>query len=77
MTLGAAAFAVAMLAITGFIDARAPFPISRRQYIQLAVIVIASIPMYVVPPLAYLMTYWTGGSGSRSSRGEVDEWHDA
>jgi hypothetical protein len=76
VTLGAAAFAVALLAFTGFIDARERFPVSRRQYVPLAVTVIASIPVFLVPPLAYVMTYWAGGGGSKTSRIDEDDSAD-
>jgi hypothetical protein len=66
-TLGATVFACALLALTGYLDAREGFPIARRQFIQLGLIVIASIPLFLAPPIAYVLLYWTRGGSFRLS----------
>jgi hypothetical protein len=76
-TLGLTALAAGMLALTGHLDARERFPIARRQHLQLAVIVIASILVFLVPPLAYAMTYWAAGGRSISSHPNEDDAYDA
>lgn len=62
-TLGLTAFVTAAFSLIGHWDAREHFPIARRQFIQLSLIVVASIPIFLIPPAAYFATYWaTGGS---------------
>ena len=65
-TLGAGTLTVAMLAITGYIDSYDGFPIARRRWVQLALIVISSIPVFLLPPIAYLVGYYLDGPRRRS-----------
>lgn len=57
-TLGAGVLTVAMLAFTGYIDSHDGFPIARRRWVQLAAIVVSSIPVFLLPPIAYLIGYY-------------------
>ncbi|MDH6198804.1 hypothetical protein M2272_005464 [Mycobacterium frederiksbergense] len=59
VTIGGAAFIVAILAFVGYIDSHENFPVARRQYVQLAVVVIASIPLLMLPPIAYALGYYS------------------
>lgn len=65
-TLGAGVFAVVMLASTGYIDSYDGFPIARRRWVQLALIVVSSIPVFLLPPIAYLIGYYLDGPRRRS-----------
>ena len=65
-TLGAGVFAVVMLAFTGYLDSYDGFPIARRRWVQLALIVISSIPVFLLPPIAYLIGYYLDGPRRRS-----------
>jgi hypothetical protein len=71
-TLGLTALTGGMLALIRHFDACEGFPIARRQFIQLAVIVLSSIPVFLVPPLAYVMTYWAAGGSFRFSYRDKD-----
>ncbi|AHC24853.1 MULTISPECIES: hypothetical protein [Mycobacteriaceae] len=57
-TLGIAVFAVVLLAGTGYIDQHDGFPIARGQWVQAALIVVVSIPIFLLPPLAYAIGYY-------------------
>lgn len=57
-TLGISAFAVVMLAVAGYIDHLDGFPIARGQWLQAAVTIVASIPIFLLPPLAYVIAYY-------------------
>ncbi|WP_395307496.1 hypothetical protein V4U86_19010 [Mycobacterium sp. AMU20-3851] len=57
-TLGAGVLAVTMLAFTGYIDSYDGFPIARCRWVQLALIVVSSIPVFLLPPIAYLIAYY-------------------
>lgn len=65
-TLGVAALPVVLLAGTGYIDSYDGFPIARRRWVQLALIVISSIPVFLLPPIAYLIGYYLDGPRRRS-----------
>lgn len=65
-TLGAGVFAVVMLAFTGYLDSYDGFPIARRRWVQLALIVVSSIPLFLLPPIAYLIGYYLDGPRRRS-----------
>lgn len=65
-TLGAGIFAVVMLAFTGYIDSYDGFPIARRRWVQLALIVVSSIPVFLLPPIAYLIGYYLDRPRRRS-----------
>jgi len=65
-TLGVAALPVVLLAGTGYIDSYDGFPIARRRWVQLALIVVSSIPVYLLPPIAYLIGYYLDGPRRRS-----------
>ena len=65
-TLGAGVFAVVMLAFTGYLDSYDGFPIARRRWVQLALIVVSSIPVFLLPPIAYLIGYYLDGPRRRS-----------
>ncbi|WP_156409171.1 hypothetical protein [Mycobacterium sp. Root265] len=65
-TLGVAALPVVLLAGTGFIDSYDGFPIARRRWVQLALIVVSSIPVFLLPPIAYLIGYYLDGPRRRS-----------
>jgi hypothetical protein len=66
-TLGTAVLASVLLAISGYLDARQGFPIARRQFLQLGLIIVGSIPVFLAPPIAYVMLYWTRGGSFRLS----------
>ena len=65
-TLGAGVFAVVMLAFTGYIDQLDGFPIARRRWVQLALIVASSVPVFLLPPIAYLIGYYLDRPRHRS-----------
>lgn len=65
-TLGAGVLTTAMLAFTGYIDSYDGFPIARRRWVQLALIVVSSIPIFLLPPIAYLIGYYLDGPRRRS-----------
>lgn len=65
-TLGAGVFAVVLLAGTGYLDSYDGFPIARRRWVQLAMIVVSSIPVFLLPPIAYLIGYYLDGPRRRS-----------
>ncbi|MCV7209690.1 hypothetical protein [Mycolicibacterium canariasense] len=58
VTIAAIALAATALALTGYLDARDGFDIGRKQRGQLLIIVIASIPVFLVPALAYAIGYY-------------------
>lgn len=64
-TLGVAALPVVLLAGTGYIDSYNGFPIARRRWVQLAMIVVSSIPVFLLPPIAYLIGYYLDGPRRR------------
>ena len=72
VVIGAAVALVALLAPTGLVDAREGFPVCRHQYLQLVVIVAASIPVFLLPPLAYAVTYWASGGSRRPCASDND-----
>lgn len=57
-TLAGAALMVVLLAFTGYLDAKDRFAIGRGQRVQLILIVIASVPNFLLPPIAYLIAYY-------------------
>ncbi|MGH3640563.1 MAG: hypothetical protein ACRDUX_16220 [Mycobacterium sp.] len=63
VTIAGGAVVVVLLALVGYVDAREGFPICRGQHVQLALTAIVSIPLFLLPPLAYAATYW--GAGGR------------
>lgn len=65
-TLGVAALPVVLLAGVGYIDSYDGFPIARRRWVQLALIVVSSIPIFLLPPIAYLIGYYLDGPRRRS-----------
>lgn len=65
-TLGVAALPVVLLAGTGYIDSYDGFPIARRRWVQLALIVVSSIPVFLLPPIAYLIGYYIDRPRRRS-----------
>jgi hypothetical protein len=65
-TLGAGVLTVTMLAFTGYIDSYDGFPIARRRWVQLALIVVSSIPVLLLPPIAYLIGYYIDRPRRRS-----------
>jgi hypothetical protein len=67
-TLGLTAFVTVIFSLIGHWDAREHFPIARRQFIQLSLIVVASIPIFLIPPVAYFATYWAAGGSFKMSR---------
>ncbi|GAT07931.1 hypothetical protein H7I77_20285 [Mycolicibacterium novocastrense] len=72
-TIGLGAFTAVMCALIGLMDARQGFSPARRQFVQFCVLVIASFPMFLIPPLAYLAAYWAaGGSFQLTYRSEDD-----
>lgn len=72
-TLGTAVLASALLGVTGHLDAREEFPIARRQFLQFGLIVIASIPVFLAPPISYVLIYWARGGSFRLSYRDNDE----
>lgn len=60
-TLGVAALPVVLLAGVGYIDSYDGFPIARRRWVHLALIVVSSIPIFLLPPIAYLIGYYLDG----------------
>lgn len=71
-TLGATVLAIVLLAITGYLDAREGSPIARRQFLQLGLIAVASIPVFLAPPIAYALLYWTRGGSFRLSHRDAE-----
>lgn len=65
-TLGVAALPVVLLAGTGYLDSYDGFPIARRRWVQLGLIVVSSIPVFLLPPVAYLIGYYLDGPRRRS-----------
>ncbi|MCV7282838.1 hypothetical protein H7J88_24690 [Mycolicibacterium flavescens] len=65
-TLGLGAFTVGALALAGHVDARARFALARRQWVPLAIIVTASVPLFLAPPIAYVATFWAAGGSFRN-----------
>lgn len=59
-TLGIAVLPVVLLAGAGYVDQIDGFSITRGQWFQAAVIVLASIPILLLPPLAYAIGYYLG-----------------
>ncbi|MGU3650307.1 hypothetical protein [Mycolicibacterium sp. A43C] len=57
-TLSIAVFVVVLLAVAGYIDQCDGFPITRGQWFQAALIVVVSIPIFLLPPLAYAIGYY-------------------
>lgn len=57
-TLGIAIFAVVLLASAGYIDQKDGFSIARGRWCQAALIVVASVPTFLLPPLAYAIGYY-------------------
>lgn len=57
----------------GYLDAREGFPVARRQFLQLGLIVVTSIPVFLAPPIAYVLLYWTRGGSFRISSRDDDE----
>ena len=68
LTIGVTGFVAAVSALVGYLDSHEGWPISRKQYVQLGFIVVASIPVFLLPPLAYVLTYWAGGGRHTSHR---------
>lgn len=58
VTIAATALAATTLALTGYLDARDRFDLGRKQHVQLLITVIASIPVFLVPALAYAVGYY-------------------
>ena len=65
-TVGGGLFVAASIAVTGYIDGYEGFSVARRQYVQLAVITIASIPLLLLPMLAYVAAYLIGRRSTKS-----------
>jgi hypothetical protein len=59
-TIGGGLFVTTVMAFTGYIDAYEGFSVARRQRAQLAFITVASIPLLLLPLLAYAMAYLAG-----------------
>lgn len=57
-TVGIAVLPIVLLAGTGYIDQHDGFPIVRGQWVQAALIVVVSIPIFLLPPLAYAIGYY-------------------
>ena len=57
-TLGVAVVAVVLLAGAGYIDQKDGFSIARGQWLQAALIVVLSIPVFLLPPIAYTIGYY-------------------
>lgn len=57
---GGGLFVASSMAFTGYIDAYEGFSIARRQRIQLAITTVASVPLLLVPLLAYAIAYLVG-----------------
>ena len=64
-TVGAGLFVAASIAVTGYIDGYEGFSVARRQYVQLVVTTIASIPLLLLPVLAYVTAYLIGKRSTR------------
>lgn len=71
-TLGAAALITASLGIVGHFDMRDRFPVARKQYVPFAVVVVASIPLFLAPVLAYGVTYYWLAGGDAQDRDSDD-----
>ncbi|MGU3499438.1 hypothetical protein [Mycobacterium sp. C31M] len=56
--LAGTALVVTLLAFTGYLDAKDRFPIGRGQRVQCILIVIASVPNFLLPTVAYLIAYY-------------------
>ncbi|RAV18004.1 hypothetical protein DQP55_00465 [Mycolicibacterium sp. GF69] len=72
-TIGLGTFTVAICAMTGYQDVRGDFSVARRQMLQFCLLLIASIPVFLAPPLAYLATYWAAGGSFRLSSRAGDD----
>lgn len=64
--LGAAVLPVVLLAGIGYVDQLDGFPFARGRWLQVAVIVLASIPIFLLPPLAYVIGYYLDRPRRRS-----------
>jgi hypothetical protein len=73
ITLATAGFAATLLAIVGHLDARERYPIARRQFVAFGLLVAASLPVFLVPPLTYVAAYWAAGGSFRLSYRGADE----
>jgi hypothetical protein len=63
-TLGCALTAVAALAAVGILDHRDNLPFARGQFGQFALVGFTSIPVFLAPAIAYVVTYyWLSGRG--------------
>lgn len=60
------AIAVVVFGLTGYIDARDGFPPARNQRVPAAVALIASIPVLLLPPIAYAIAYYIDRPRHRS-----------
>lgn len=69
-TLGLTALVTATIALIGHWDAREHFPVARRQSIQLSVIVVASIPLFLVPPVGYFAAFWAAGGSNKTRQSD-------
>ncbi len=59
-TLGIALLPVVLLAGTGYVDHFDGFLIARGRWFQAAIIVVASVPIFLLPPLTYAIGYYFG-----------------
>ena len=57
-TLGAAGLLVVFFALIGYIDHVDGFPIARGRWLQVTIVVVASIPMFMLPTIAYVIAYY-------------------
>ncbi|WP_156613849.1 hypothetical protein [Mycobacterium sp. 852002-51961_SCH5331710] len=72
-TIGLGAFTAVICALIGHQDARGGFAFARGQTIQFCVLIVASIPMFLIPPLAYLAAFRAAGGSFRQSHRAGDD----
>lgn len=73
LTLGLAVLIAILLGATGHLDVREGFPLARRQFVQLGVVAISTIPIFLTPLLAYAATYYWLAPGDAAGRNREPE----
>lgn len=76
LTLGLAVLIVILLGVTGHLDVREGFPLARRQLVQLGLVAISTVPIFLTPLLAYVVTYYwltPGGAADRDRQADGDD----
>jgi hypothetical protein len=66
VSLSAVTLAVVLFGLTGHIDAKDRFSLARNQRVPAAVAIIASIPVFLLPTIAYAVAYYIDRPRHRS-----------